>query len=200
MYDSPDPIDPEPFDIDQQIRINELREAAREAAGGEMTTWESPDMPPELAESFWGNVLAYESAEKTCHFIQLEQTGMELPAPETLSDEALSLKLWEVIDGLAKLNVFLSQTDHLSDRELYEDLLHDLLREITMDLPPNSGWHCHLDILGGCSEEDMQLHLKYYADDEYREQVRRDWPDEVVPDHVDPPYDRDSKLPKSPEP
>jgi hypothetical protein len=123
-------------DIDQEIRINELREAAKEAAGGEMTTWESPDMPPDLAESFWGNVLAYESAGETCHFIQLEEMGVELPDPDSLDDAALTVKLWEVIRGLAKLNVFLSQTDHLSDRELYEHLWYDSLREITMDLPP----------------------------------------------------------------
>lgn len=187
-------------DIDQEIRINELREAAKEAAGGDMTTWESPDMPPELAESFWGNVLAYESAEETCHFIQLEEMGIELPEPDSLDDEALLAKLWEVINGLAKLDVFLSQTDHLSDRELYEHLWHDSLREITMDLPTDSGWTCHLDILGGCSEEDLHLQLKYYADEEYREQWRRDFPDDNMPDHVDPPYDRDSKLPKAAEP
>jgi hypothetical protein len=52
-------------DTDPEIRINELREAAQEAAGGDMTTQENPDMPPELAESFWGNVLAFESAEET---------------------------------------------------------------------------------------------------------------------------------------
>lgn len=45
----------ETSDVDQQIRINELRESAREAAGGEMMDWESPDCPPELAEQFWSN-------------------------------------------------------------------------------------------------------------------------------------------------
>lgn len=162
-----------------------------------MTTWESPDMPPELAETFWGNVLAYESADETCHFFQLEEMGLELPEPDALDDAALTAKLWEVIHALAKLNVYLSQTDHLSDRELYEHLWHDSLREITMDLPPDSGWTCHLDILGGCSEADLHLQLKYYADEEYREQWRRDFPNDTIPDHVDPPFDRDSKLPQA---
>lgn len=45
-------------DIDQQIRVNELRETAREVAGGEMTSWESQDMPPGIAEQFWQNALA----------------------------------------------------------------------------------------------------------------------------------------------
>ena len=194
MTDEPSDIE----DVDQQIRINELREAAREVAGGEMTEWESPDTPPELAEQFWGNVLAYETAGETCHFIQLEEQGVELPAPEELDDAALSAKLWDAIHGLARLNVFLSQTDHLSDRELYEQLWHDLLREITADLPADSGWTCHLDILGSGSEEDIELYLKYYADDEYREHWHKDYPNDEIPPHVDPAYDRDCKLPKAP--
>jgi hypothetical protein len=187
-------------DIDQEIRINELREAAREAADGEMTEWESPDCPPEIAEQFWENVLAYESAEKTCHFIQLEELGIDLPPPEELDDAALTKKLWEVIHGLARINVFLSQTDHWSDRELYEHMWHETLREITMNLPADSGWTSHIDFLSSGSDEDNYLYLKYYADDEWREQWRRDFPNDPIPDHVDPPYDRDSKLPAPPSP
>ncbi len=189
----------DPPDIDQQIRINELRETAREMAGGEMTAWESDDLPPEMAETFWGNVLAYESAEKTCHFNQLTERGLDMPAPEDIDDAQLTAKLWEVVEGLAKLQVFLSQTDHLSDRELYEHLWYDSLREITPDLPPSMGWICHLDMLGSGSEEDIELHLKYYADDEDREFWSKDFPGDAMPAHVDPPYDRDSKLPKEPE-
>ena len=155
-------------DLDQQIRINELREQTREAAGGEMTTWESEDCPPNIAEQFWSNVLAYESAAQTCHFLQLEERGIELPAPEDLSDdEQLTAKLWEVIHALASMNVFLSQTDHWSDRKLYDAIWHDTLREITMDLPPDSGWTHHIDFLSSGSDEDNELYLKYYADEEW---------------------------------
>jgi hypothetical protein len=187
-------------DIDQEIRINELREAARDAAGGEMAEWESPDCPPEIAEQFWANVLEYESADKTCHFIQLEEHGIALPPPEELDDAALTAKLWEVIRALAQMNVFLSQTDHWSDRELYEHMWHETLREIAMDLPPDSGWTHHIDFLSSGSDEDNYLYLKYYADDEWREQWHKDWPADEIPPHVDPPYDRDSKLPQAPEP
>jgi hypothetical protein len=193
MIDEPN----DSIDIDQQIRINELREAAREAGGGEMTQWESPDCPPEIAEQFWSNVLAYETAEETCHFKRLEEAGVALPAPDTLTDAELSAKLWEVIHALARMNVFLSQTDHWSDRELYEHMWTETLREITMDLPPNSGWTHHIDFLSSGSDEDNELYLKYYADDQWREQWHKDFPNDTIPPHVDPPYDRDSKLPKS---
>jgi hypothetical protein len=187
----------DPHDVDQEIRISELCEAAREAAGGEMSEWESPDCSPEFAEAFWGNVLAYESAGQTCHFNQLEEAGIALPVPEDLSDDELSAKLWEVIRALAKLNVYISQTDHLSDRELYEHLWHESLREITANLPPNSGWNCHIDLLSSGSDEDNELYLKYYADEEYRDHWHKSFPDDTIPPHVDPPSDRDSKLPKA---
>jgi hypothetical protein len=184
-------------DVDQQIRINELREAAREAAGGEMTSWENPDTPPEIAEHFWSNVLDYESADETTHYRQLVAQGVELPAPDELSDEALTAKLWEVIRALARINVFMSQTDHWSDRELYEHLWSETLHEITMDFPPGSGWNCHIDFLSSGSDEDNELYLKYYADEEWRAKWHEDFPDDAIPPHADLPYDRDRHLPKS---
>ena len=198
--DRANPSDDDLTDIDQKIRINELREAAREAAGGEMTISESDDGPPEVAEQFWSNVRDFESADSTCNFKQLEERGIALPAPNTLDDAALTKKLWEVIHELARMSVYLSNTDHWTDRELYEHMWHDTLREVTMDLPPNAGWVNHLDFLSSGSEEDTQMYMKYYADDEYRASWMRDFPDYVMPPHVDPPYDRDSKLPKAPEP
>jgi hypothetical protein len=183
-------------DIDQEIRINELREAAQEAAGGEMHAWENPEAPPEIHEQFWQNVLQYEQAEETCHFLQLERAGVALPPPEELRDDELTSKLWEVIHALARMNVFLSQTDHWSDRELYEHMWHDTLREITMDLPLGSGWTHHIDFLSTGSDEDNRLYLKHCADEEYRERWRRDFPNDMIPPHEEPQYDLDSKLPK----
>jgi hypothetical protein len=48
-----------------------------------------------------------------------------------------------VIEGLARLRIFLSQTNHLSDRRLYELLWRDVLREAIKDLPLTaaSAWH-----------------------------------------------------------
>src|SRR6187401_1883269 len=101
-------------DIDQEIRINELREAAREVSAGEMTSWENPDTPPKIAEQFWENVLAYESAEQTTHYRQLVEHGIDLPAPDDLPDDELTTKLWEVIHALARMNVFLNTTNQWS--------------------------------------------------------------------------------------
>lgn len=189
--------DPNELDsIDRAIRINELKEEVKELAGEDMLGWESEQCPPEIAESFWHSVLEYEKAPRTSHFQQLVQAGVELPAPETMSDAQLSAKLSETIHCLADRRVFLAHTNHLSDRELYTHLWVQTLREEIPDLPivEDSSWH--LDILGGCSEEDIQQRMRYYADENQRREWLAHFPDYEMPAHEDPPYDRDRHLPR----
>ena len=177
-------------------RIAALKRQAEELVGGKMVEGEMEETPPEVAEGFWQQVVAYEKAPWTTNFKQLEEAGMELPAPETLNDEQLTKKLWEVIHGLALLRVFLDDTDHLSDRELYTELWSDMLREEVKAMPPDPDGAYHLSPLGGCSEEDIQLQMKYYADDEWRQRFQEEFPDFVMPEHEDPPYNRDRLLPQ----
>jgi hypothetical protein len=183
--------------IDQEIRINELKHEAEELAGGQMFAHESDDCPADLAEAFWQRVVDYEKAPLTCHFQQLTDAGVKLPDPETLTDAEVTAKLWEVIQRLARMRVFISRTDHLSDRELYAHLWSDSLRELNPDMPFDEYSAWHIDILGGCSEADIDLQMKYYED----EKGRRDWliqfPDYDMPPHEAPPYDRDRHLPQS---
>ena len=194
------PVD-DPNDLeraDQEIRINELKEKAKELTGGEINAFESPDMPPEIAEQFWQQVVEYESAPLTCPFEKLVKAGITLPPAESMSDAELSARLQEVIAALAGMSCYLENTDHLSDRELYDHLWHESLREAGPDLPADSGWTHHIDILGGGSEEDTLTYLKYYADEDYRRVWEKDFPGAAMPAHEDPPYDRDGQLPRDP--
>jgi hypothetical protein len=105
-------------------------------------------------------------------------------------------KLWEVIRGLAMLRMFLYSTDHLGDRELYEELWHKVLREEgpTMPIDEDSAWH--IDLVGSGSEEDMEIYLlRYYADDQTRQDWAKEFPDDAMPVHETPPHDRDRHLP-----
>ena len=183
-------------DVKREERIAELKREAQERAGGEMAAGGMEDTPPEVEEGFWKHVVDYEKAPWTTNFKQLEEAGIELPAPETLDDEQLTKKLWEVIHGLALLRVFLDDTDHLSDRELYTDLWSDLLREEVKAVPPDPDGAWHLSPIGGGSDEDIDLQMKYYADEKWREMWMEDFPDYVMPEHEDPPYDRDRLLPQ----
>lgn len=182
---------------DREARINELKRQAEELAGGEMTSWESDELPPELAEEFWQSVVAYEAAPWTTHFQQLEEAGVELPPPEAMDDQTLTAKLWEVIERLAEMRVFLISTDHLSDRELYTVLWNDVLHEETKALPLDEYSAYHIDLVSSGSEEDIYLWMKYYADEETRQWWLDDFPDYEMPEHEYPPYDRDRHLPQA---
>src|SRR5260370_758616 len=80
------------------------------------------DCSAEAEEAFWKQLVDYEEAPWTTHCQQLENAGVSLPPPDSLKDEELKAKLWEVIQKLALLHVFIEQTDHLSDRELMDYL------------------------------------------------------------------------------
>lgn len=137
---------------DQDKRIEDLKRRAEELCGGEMEVGTIDDCPAELEESFWKYVVDYEEAPLTTNFQQLEEAGVSLPAPDSLNDEELTAKLWEVIHKLALLRVFLEQTDHLSDRELYTHLWTDSLREETPMMAANANGAWHIQMLGGCSD------------------------------------------------
>jgi len=151
---------------------------------------------PEVEEGFWKHVVEYEEAPWTTHFQQLERAGVSLPPPESLNDQELSAKLWEVINKLAQLRIFLEDTDHLSDRELYTTLWKNELREETKDILMDQDSACHYQLLSSGSDEDTFLYLKYFADEEWRAHWLKEFPDYVIPEHEDPPYDRDRLLPQ----
>ena len=181
---------------DQEKRIEDLKHRAEELCGGQMEVGNQDDCTAETEEAFWKQVVDYEEAPWTTHFQQLEDAGVSLPPPDSLKDEQLTAKLWEVVQKLALLHVFIEQTDHLSDRELYTHLWTESLREETKALPldANSAWH--IQMLGSGSEEDNLLYLKYYADDAFRQHWQKEFPSDPIPNHEDPPYDRDRLLPK----
>jgi hypothetical protein len=185
---------------DTQEHIQDLQRRAKELAGGELSFFESEEMPPKLREQFWERVVDYEEAEWTTPFVLLTRGGMELTAPDELDDEQLKPKLWEVIRGLALLRMFLYSTDHLSDRELYQVLWHEVLLDECPSIPidENSAWH--IDLVSSGSEEDIELYLRYYADEKIRQDWAKDFPGDAMPVHETPPYDRDRHLPARDQP
>lgn len=179
----------------RQRHIKEMREKLERSTGQPSTMFLAEDGDSEFEESFLEQILAFEGVDEVSLFDELEKGGTSLPAPEALDEEQLHVKLWEVIRGMARLGHYLYSTDHLSDRELYGRLWNDLLREPTSVLPSNPNFACHIDILGGWSEEDTYIYLKHYADDEERRRWAKEWPEDTVPAHEDPQYDRDRHLP-----
>jgi len=174
--------------------IERLKAQAAASADGRMVAYESAGLAPDVQEQFWRNAVAFETAGSTDLTKELTAIGVELPEPDDLDDVALHEALWRIIEGLARLHVFLEYTDHLSDRELYTKLLRELLPEEmpALDADENSAWH--IDVLG---YDKPELYLKYYADEKTRESWRIDFPDNPIPAPAAPPYDRDNYLPQS---
>ncbi len=156
----------------------------------------SPDCPPEVADKFLAHVMAYESAEEVRLFDVPRGGGLALPASDDLDGAAIPTHLAQVVEALALLNVYLHSTDHLSDRQLYEYLWSTALREPTVLLPQVPEFCTHIDLVGSGSQEDIETYLRYYADEEARRRWREEWPNEPIPPHEDPPYDRDRHLPQ----
>lgn len=180
---------------DQEERIAKLREEV-EKRGGSTMSLES--MPADMEEEFLRHVLEYENAEPISLLQLLNNSGLHVAASDELDDETLTTKLKEIIDRMALLGAYLIHTDHLSDRALYEYLYHDGLREEAVLFPENPSYAYMIDLTGSGSDEDNRVYLKYYADEKYRREWANDWPDDQLPDHEDPPFDRDRFLPQSP--
>jgi hypothetical protein len=131
---------------------------------------------------------------KTTLFAILKNAGIPLPNPDDVPDADMRNVLWKVIDAMWDEGVILYSTDHLSDRDLYTLLWTDLLLEDHEILPADFPVTTHLDVLGGWSNDDTQVYLRYYADQD----TRKEWAAKYgksIPEHVDPPYDRDRFLP-----
>jgi hypothetical protein len=182
---------------EQEQRIRELKEQAEQAIGGDMLSVEfhMPGAPPGIREKFWENVLAWEKAPWTSEFEQLRKQGLELPPPDQLDDANLSKKLWELVDALARRNVFIDHTDHLSDRQLYEQLYKETLHEATKDVPLHPDAFSTIDMIGSGSDEDVNLLARFYADEQEREHYREFFPD-GLPQREPAPFDRDRHLPQ----
>ncbi len=124
----------------------------------------------------------------------LREQGKVYASAARLSDAELAAELRRVVEDLAAIDVYIGSTDHLSERELYEKLTGEMLLE-EMPIKPGSGCCNYLDVIGGFSEEDLEIYYRYYADETERKYALEEFPDSPLPPHETPPYDRDRFLP-----
>lgn len=184
-------------DTNQEVAFLEkllsLKQRAKELCGSAITGEESADLPIPVAIEFWEQVIAFEETPEVTLFDELQRAGVTLPSPDDLNDGQLRLKLWEVVYKLRDIRVFLESTDHLSDRELYDLMWRELLKDRVRLFPETI---CHLDVIGAMSERDQEIYLTYYADEDCRQFWKIQSPEYDLPPTQKPPYDRDRLLPK----
>ncbi len=177
-----------------QARLKFLKEKLAEL--GELFQHTDPETDPEEELAFLEHIYVLESQPTITHAHQLIENGVCLPSPNDLSEAQLHDKLWEVIDKLAELRVFLENTNHLNDRSLYEQLWTETLNEFTWDMSHSLNGALHIDMCGSGSEEDTENWLRFYASEVDRAQWAADFPDEKIPPRQMPLVDRDDKLPQ----
>lgn len=184
--------------LEREGRIEQLKARAEELSTGSSTSFTHDEGLLEDREEFWRRVEEVEESGLTTLARAIEEGGFELPVSDQLTDEQLARKLWALIGRMAELHCFLTHTDHLSDRELYTQLVEETLQEeieaALLTAGPNQAYH--YDLIGGGSEEEIQIMLRYYTTVEDREQWHADFPDDVIPPMRSLPYDRDRLLPK----
>ncbi len=191
-------MDNEDFDVLRSIaHISDLKNQAREMAGEEMIEGEVSDFPLEASEQFWEHVVAFEGTPQKTYRKLLEQDGFVCPPPEDLDEQGLTETLHGLIQVLARRRIYLESTDHLSDRELYQHLYNSILEESAYEFSPEMETNTHIDLIGGGSDEDISLWLKYYADDAERKDWAAECPDYRMPAKEKLPYDRDRFLPRA---
>lgn len=147
----------------------------------------------QLLKQFEEHIEAFHNAPWRDVFSLLAESRVDLPPPDTLSDEQVTTVFWRLLRVLAHMHVYVHRTDHLSDREVYAWLWSDALREAA---PVGLKMNRHLDPLGSGDEASMAMYLRYYADDAMRHEWQTSFPGDVLPERERPPHDRDRLLPK----
>jgi hypothetical protein len=127
-----------------------------------------------------------EGKEQTTLYFELEKMGCAPPLNhEQMSDEEVLRALTDLIWGLYELHVIVDYADHLADRPLYVQLL-GYCDEPTVVFPNDPNAWCHWS----ADDDDWEIYLRYYADDEARARSAVDYPDTPVPPKELPPYYR----------
>ncbi len=86
---------------------------------------------------YWTLIHDFEHAPMTTNLQQLAEIGITVQPTASLTDDELGPALETVITQLARLGVYLINTNHLSDQALYEQLVSAILIEPIRDLPPS---------------------------------------------------------------
>src|SRR6187402_2952665 len=135
-----------------------------------MSSSELPDNDEDAeSDPFYSIMDPHDDAEWRLGRDILARLGFEPDSPESVDDAQMRGRLWELIYALASRRVYLSRTDHLSDRELYVWLHENWLNEMEADLPPEAEWNTRTSPVSGCgTEEDRIAGLRYYMDEEER--------------------------------
>jgi hypothetical protein len=129
--------------------------------------------------AFWAMIYDFEHAPRTTNLAQLKAIGIDVPPSGELADDELSLQLAAIIEGLGRLGVYLTNTNHLTDRQMYERLAKDVLEEEIPDIVGDAGTAEWVDL---CTIDEQERFDELHG---YPPKFKRE-----------PPSRRDATLPR----
>lgn len=185
-------IDQQVARAERAVRRERLVKQIRELGG---YVPDSDTDPSELELGFLARVVAWETRPFSTHGEWLAQRGQVFDPPDELHGRALKKELWRLIRALALARVFLENTDHISDAELYTRVWNEVLDADAPDFARTPDDACHWDFAdaGGSGEQEW---LMYYATEEQRRTWAHESRDVVLPPRKCPPFHRDCRLPR----
>jgi hypothetical protein len=189
--DNPTELPGHPTAADREIQREKLVHEIR-AMGGLVP--DSNGRTSETELEFFRQVIAWEKGPFITQRAWFERRGMTFALPEQLGGGRLEKELWRLIAALAEARVFLACTNHLSDAQLYNKLVHEVLDDEVPDLArsPNEGLHWDFS---ESDSADPLVWLTYYATEDQRRDWLEEFPDIELPPRREPPFDRDRHLP-----
>lgn len=165
-------------------RIRELGGFVPEPQGDEVS---------EVELDFFKRVIAWEEGPSSTHRDWLARRGLVFAPPGTHQGAELQRELWRMLEALAVARVFVENTGHLDDEQLYRRLWNEVLPGETSDIARTPRDACHVDLCD--SAADPKAWLTYFATEDDRAYWQSEFPDETLPPQQPVPHDRDDRLP-----
>ena len=117
---------PLPDEVEHLLRNAELRDELEPFFDESIRSVNVEELPTPVENEFLASMLAWERAP-VLPISKWFDPELQLPHPESLSNDALHELLWKTIHMLYHRRIVLDFTDHLSDRELYCVIFRDIL-------------------------------------------------------------------------
>lgn len=137
-----------------------------------------------------------EAAPVTTWSDELSVRGMDFEYTSSMADATVTRQLWQLLHALANMQVTLTNTDHLSERELYRLLIEEILVQPIAQLSGGSERGSVVDVVGIATQDDPTPWLQYYASNRERMEWAKQNPGKGLPVPMSTPHARDALLPK----
>lgn len=187
---------PDPGDVDADVELGRLTERAARVTGRPFDGSTFDQLPPTWEHRYWQAVIQARPGATESPRALFESGGFAIPPADALDDDQLTFRLWQLIRRMERVNIFLTSTDHLSDRQLYVWLRETGLNKFLMTAPGSTSTYTGLDVIGGGSDEEFEIWARYYMDDAEREHWIEEHPEEEIPEPQERPFERDRFLPR----